>query len=448
MSPINSQQPTPIPELPISEDDRAYVDDCFQCFMLNEYLITPGTKQRTVTADNFPRSFGKKEPDLNDLLADLCMQFQFDPEQVGIEVVDRPPEPPEAADDRNMLPFESDSLIDEEENRLQIYVSRQLIADTDRLIYRLILEFISFHAHLCGAEFEDGDELEYYLHLAAIYYGWGFLTAFQIDPTSEGDEKDPEPEETAIIPRAVFAYALAVFNKLNGDPRPVWGDLLPPRIRELFRQCSEYLARTPDTIFVGERMEALGIQHQGVQLYEQGKYREAITLFEMTAEDSSLSELQLLDVYNMLGFSHVKQEQFPEALRWYQKMVDLSTEEEFGWTELTYVHLRMGHLKTARQYLEHDRSRQFVVPAYLAFNFGYYYFLNGEFEKSEASFLESQRLQDSPIEFWMYHYAELMLATGRRAEGMNLLQQAVKLGDSLALRKLAELGADHRRQEL
>ena len=408
--------------------------------MLNEYLITPGTKQRRVSAETFPRSFGKERPEIHDLVADLCEQFQFDRGDISVELVDRPPVMPEPEEHKNLLPFESDSLIDEE-GQLTIYLAQNLTSDTNRLIYRLVLEFISFHAHLCGAEFEDGDELEYFLHLAAIYYGWGILVAQQLDgPDSNTLNEGSGLQETAIIPQAVFAYGLAVFNKLNGERHPEWQDLLPIRVRQLMEQCSHYLAQTPDTIFVGERMQALGLQHQGVKLYEQGKYREAITLFEISVEDNSLSELQLLDVYNMIGYSYIKQGKFPEALEWYQKMVDLSPEEEFGWTELTYVHLRMWHLKTARQYLEHDRTRLYAIPAYLSFNLGYYYLLNKDYDRAEAEFLKSRDLQDPPVEFWTYHYAELLLATGRRAEGVLLLRQALKGGEPLALSKLAELG--------
>lgn len=93
-------------------------------------------------------------------------------------------------------------------------------------------------------------------------------------------------------------------------------------------------------------------REQGIELYKQGKNKEAVTMLERTSKQKEFKEDA--DVWNYLGLAHVKENNYKKAIKALEKAVNFNPQSSTFRTNLAYSYFLNNKLNKARD--ESDKA--------------------------------------------------------------------------------------------
>ena len=250
------------PKLPITDDDRQWVDDGFKRLerllgrrrMLEARAVEP-------TAEDFPDPYDKTPEAVEKLFTRVCSYMQVERGSVQLEIFQDETEELQA-----MLPSWRG---DHKKRAAGLYMGadgqRKEAAEGGRLVairstlLKDPLSLVATVAHELGHVILLGGELmspdtpdhEPMTDLLTVFLGLGIFTAnsaAQFKQFQEDRRIGWSMNRLGYLHQRVFGYSLARFATERGEHKPAWVRHLSPNVRADFKSSRRWLEENPDSV--------------------------------------------------------------------------------------------------------------------------------------------------------------------------------------------------------
>lgn len=245
------------PKLPITEDDRQWVDGGFERLkkllgrqkMLQAKVVLP-------TAEDFPDRYDKTPAAAEVLFERVCAYMNVDREQVEFEVFRD-----ETEELREVLPYwrdhaggcaglytqhnaEPQEAAGSCQRRMIVAVRSTHLQDPLALVATLAHEL--GHVILLGGGLMDPKtpDHEPMTDLLTVFLGMGVFTANSAARFLQFQDERRQGwsmQRLGYLPEEIFGYALAKFAKERGEERPEWVRHLSTNVRSYYKRSRDYL---------------------------------------------------------------------------------------------------------------------------------------------------------------------------------------------------------------
>jgi hypothetical protein len=243
------------PKLPVSEEERLWVDEGFRRLsrmlgssrMLNAKVVLP-------TDEHFPDPYSPTEAGLEALFRRVCAFMSVPRAQVELAVI------PDSSELVEMLPAYSYKPEGpaglhygkrwEGEHPL-VAIRQSLLKDPLSAVATLAHEL--GHVILLGGGHLDRntDDMEPMTDLVTVYLGMGIFTANaarRFQQFQDDRKQGWSMSRLGHLSEPVYAYALARFAKDRGEEKPAWTPHLSTNLKAWFRQSATWLAKDSQPI--------------------------------------------------------------------------------------------------------------------------------------------------------------------------------------------------------
>jgi len=242
------------PALPVSDEDRAWVDHSFVRLgvllgaerMLKARVFLP-------TPQDFPDRYDGSDDALKAMFARVAHGLQVDPEGVVVDMFDDATETT-----RSLVPFGSSAgagpgglYLHAPTEKAHIAVRRSQLKDPLSLVAVLAHELCHVILLRPGLIERDAADMEPLNDLATVFLGFGVFNAnaaFQFRQFTETGRQGWSTSRLGYLSEEVFAYALARFAFERAETKPAWTKHLSGNIAPHFRKSLTWLqanAQTP-----------------------------------------------------------------------------------------------------------------------------------------------------------------------------------------------------------
>ncbi len=238
------------PKLPVTDDDRQWVDDGFRRLervlgrtrMLESSVVLP-------IPEHFPDPYDGTEGAVDKLFERICKNMRVDARSIDLEVF-----ADETEELRNVLPYWKSSIGGcaglyvraDGDARTVVAVKRSQLKDTVALVATLAHEL--GHVILLGDNLIDHEapDMEPLTDLATVFLGFGVFTAncavrFQQYQTER--KQGWSMTRLGYLPEQVYGYALAKFAAERGEMRPEWTRHLTTNVRAYYKRARAWLEK-------------------------------------------------------------------------------------------------------------------------------------------------------------------------------------------------------------
>lgn len=237
------------PKLPVSEEDRQWVDTGFNRLshmlrhkrMLQAKLILPD-------AEHFPDPNDKSESAVDKMFCRICDYMKVGRRQIDLEIF-----PDETEELKEMLPYWKGSHNgcaglyvhpDDESHRIVVALRNSQLDDPMALVATLAHEL--GHVILLGGGLMEHSvkDMEPMTDLVTVFLGFGIFNAnCAARPTKwQNDRKQGwSMQHLGYLPEEIYGYALALFAHQRGEGRPEWTRHLSTNLRSYFRKSAAWL---------------------------------------------------------------------------------------------------------------------------------------------------------------------------------------------------------------
>ena len=248
------------PKLPVSEEDRLWVDDGFRRLermlgrkrMLEARVILP-------TQEDFPDPYDKTPGSAEVLFRRVCGYMKVESKNVDLEIFADEVEPL-----REILPYWRSSRA---KSAAGLYVAakecghREVPADGEKAVVAIRstqlgdpMVLVATVAHELGHVILLGGRLlspetsdhEPMTDLLTVFLGLGIFTAnsaARFRKFQDDRRQGWSMERLGYLPEEVYGYASAKFAVERGEAKPEWAKFLSTNVREYFKRSRSWLAK-------------------------------------------------------------------------------------------------------------------------------------------------------------------------------------------------------------
>ena len=236
-------------KLPVSDDERAWVDEGFRRLsrMLGDerMLMAPVVLP---TDEFFPDRFEKSVAGLERIFQRVCGYMQVDPAELDLELI---PDQSELFEDLPEFRMRSSDPAGlhfgkTRDERAVIAIKQDQLKDPLCLVATIAHE-------LCHVILLDGErmsretkDLEPMTDLATVFLGMGVFTANsarRFIQFQEDRRQGWSMSRMGYLPEEIYGYALARFALLRNETPPKWAGYLDTNVGTYFRQSSVWLRK-------------------------------------------------------------------------------------------------------------------------------------------------------------------------------------------------------------
>jgi hypothetical protein len=237
------------PKLPVSEEDRQWVDDGFNRLsrmlgrerMLQAKLILPDV-------EHFPDPYDKSESAAEKMLCRICDYMKVDRSKIDLEIF-----PDETEELKEMLPYWKGSHNgcaglyvhpDDESHRMVVALRSSQLDDPMALVATLAHEL--GHVILLGGGLMEHSvkDMEPMTDLLTVFLGFGIFNANSAARLLkwQNDRKQGwSMQRLGYLPEEIYGYALARFAYERGERQPTWTAHLSTNVRSYFKRSAAWL---------------------------------------------------------------------------------------------------------------------------------------------------------------------------------------------------------------
>ncbi|SHH62162.1 hypothetical protein SAMN04488109_4681 [Chryseolinea serpens] len=193
----------------IIEDDRTWLEENFR--WLKSAFGYPNKRQEQVllTPKFFPATYSVTTVSVDNIVTDLCKLFGLARNAVAFEIV---------TDIRDFgIPYQMEGPPFECETDLtkghyKISIANDLQKRPQRLLHRLIYEFIRIRLTESKIEFDGDDDAGPFIYLAGIYFGFGVILSQNLSDVGRSSQGGWQSKWGYVseIAEPVMAYGLAM----------------------------------------------------------------------------------------------------------------------------------------------------------------------------------------------------------------------------------------------
>jgi len=243
-------------KLPISEDDRRWVDDSFQRLervlsrerMTNAEVILP-------TPNYFPDPYEADQASLDRMFRRVCGYMRLDPDIAEVNLF-----ADQAAELSKALPYwhgkhqDAAGIYMKSEGRPVVGVKESQLKNPLQLVATLAHELC--HVMLLGPSLiaHDDPDMEPLTDLATVFVGMGVFTANAARNFEQHQDETRQGWAMSIhgyLPEQVIGYALAKFAHERNEKKPTWADHLRSNVKSDYRHSKNWIEQHMHTSSVG-----------------------------------------------------------------------------------------------------------------------------------------------------------------------------------------------------
>jgi hypothetical protein len=253
------------PKLPISEEERRWVDDGFR--RLEKVLGRSRLLRAQIlpNAEHFPDPYDKTPGAAERLFNRMCTYMQVDRRRVELEIF-----PDETEELRDLLPYWSggssgcaglythDTMAEFNEKRGEKDHRHMLVALRSTLLKDPLL-LVATVAHELGHVILLGGGLidpatpdhEPLTDLLTVFLGLGIFnanSAARFEQHQEAGRYGWSMQHLGYLPQEVYGYALAAFAAERGETKPAWARHLSTNVRAYYKRSRAWLAKNSNRI--------------------------------------------------------------------------------------------------------------------------------------------------------------------------------------------------------
>ncbi|GAB5527648.1 MAG: hypothetical protein Roseis2KO_55200 [Roseivirga sp.] len=421
---------------PITEPDKAWVIE--NLTWLIELYGLPHADDKTVTFSHkfFPLSrSGMGEPvesliaDLKELLGLASVHITFDLQEDIRDIEGLPYE-------IEGKPFQSGLIV--AEAQYHIILAKSLLKHDKALLSSLIYEFTKIRLIRDGCEYDTGEDTDLFLYLAGVYFGFGPLLYQGLVDTGRSSDGSWETKWSFVadLPQEVMAYAIALYIDLVPDNDLNWKTELSDQLESLLDAAIEYQKQKRVSLVKKGELEAEELYEAGLKLFEQYDWEQAIEVFRKAIFLETSNPLKA-NIYNSLGYAHMRMGDLEGSLTNFQIAIDL-TGHAYAFSNMAYVMILGGRAEAAQELIK----MSFEVndqAGYAHRNTAMYHQALGDIELAEEHF-QKALAEGEPVDLLELHYSEFLFEKGKEEEAMVYLKQAVDKGEPEAVVQYQSLG--------
>jgi hypothetical protein len=237
------------PKLPISDEDRQWVDDGFNRLakmlghkrMLEAKLVLPD-------AEHFPDPYDKSDAAAERMFCRICDYMQVDRSRIDLEIF-----PDETDELKDMLPYWKGSHDgcaglyvhpDDESHRMVVALRSSQLDDPMALVATLAHEL--GHVILLGDGLMEHSvkDMEPMTDLITVFLGFGIFNAncaARLTKWQDERKQGWSMKRLGYLPEEIYGYALARFAQERGERQPKWTAHLSTNVRVYFKKSEAWL---------------------------------------------------------------------------------------------------------------------------------------------------------------------------------------------------------------
>jgi hypothetical protein len=237
------------PKLPVSEEDRHWVDDGFNRLagalgrrrMLQAEVVLPD-------AEHFPDPYDKSEAAAETMFCRMCDYMNVDRGQIDLEIFSD-----ETDELSKMLPYWKGSHggcaglyvhADDESKKMVVALRQSQVDDPLALVATIAHEL--GHVILLGGGLIDraAEDMEPMTDLLTVFLGFGIFNANCAGRFRQWQNERKQGwsmQRLGYLPEEIYGYALARFAAERGEQRPTWAAYLSTNVRVYFKKSAEWL---------------------------------------------------------------------------------------------------------------------------------------------------------------------------------------------------------------
>jgi hypothetical protein len=240
------------PKLPISDEDRQWVDNGFDrlCRMLGRRRMLQA-QVVLPDAEHFPDPYDKSDSAAEKMFRRICDYMQVDRSLIDLEVF-----PDETEELSKMLPYWRGSHSgcaglyvhpDDESRKMVVALRQSQLEDPVSVVATLAHEL--GHVILLGRGLLDRDakDMEPMTDLVTVFLGFGIFNAncaARFLKWQNERKQGWSMQRLGYLPEEIYGYALARFAQERGERRPKWAEHLSTNVRSYFKKSLDWLEST------------------------------------------------------------------------------------------------------------------------------------------------------------------------------------------------------------
>jgi hypothetical protein len=237
------------PKLPVSDEDRQWVDDGFNRLsrllghkrMLEAKLVLPD-------AEHFPDPYDKSGLVVEKMLCRICDYMKVDRRQIDLEIF-----PDETEELKEMLPYWKGShngcaglyVHPEDESHRMVVALRSSQLDDPMALVATLAHELSHVILLGGGLMEHSvKDMEPMTDLLTVFLGFGIFNAncaARLTKWQNDRQQGWSMQHLGYLPEEIYGYALARFARERGDRAPKWTRHLSTNVRTYFKKSAGWL---------------------------------------------------------------------------------------------------------------------------------------------------------------------------------------------------------------
>jgi hypothetical protein len=242
------------PTLPISDEDRQWVDDGFKRLshmlghkrMLEAQVVLPD-------AGHFPDPYDKSESAVEKMFCRICSYMQVDRTLIDLEVF-----PDETSELRELLPYWRGSngkcaaglyVHAEDESRKMVVALRHSQMEDPLSVVATLAHELGHVILLGGGKMEHSEkDMEPVTDLLTVFLGFGIFNANCAGRLLKWQNERKQGwsmQRLGYLPEEIYGYALARFAHERGERRPKWAEHLSTNVRSYFKKSAAWLESKP-----------------------------------------------------------------------------------------------------------------------------------------------------------------------------------------------------------
>jgi hypothetical protein len=240
------------PKLPISEEDRLWVDNGFH--RLSRVLGRQRVLQTRVIlpdAEHFPDPYDKSEAAAEKMFCRICDYMQVDRSQIELEIF-----PDETSELSHLMPYwrggKGSSCAglymhpEDEAKKMVVAMRHSNMEDPLTAVATLAHEL--GHVILLGGGRIDRNakDMEPLTDLLTVYLGFGIFNAncaARFRQWQNDRKQGWSMQRLGYLPEEIYGYALARFAHERQERNPKWARHLSTNVRSYFKQSAEWLEK-------------------------------------------------------------------------------------------------------------------------------------------------------------------------------------------------------------
>jgi hypothetical protein len=239
------------PRLPVSEEERLWVDDAFARLsrllgrdrMLKGEVIRPEPRY-------FPDPYEKSPESAERMFRRLCTMLKVDASALHFELLPDEHELIHSLHEYHMKNQEAAGIYmpagEEPEEAIVVAVKSSHLDDPLALVATIVHELC--HVILLGGGLLDAKapDMEPFTDLATVFFGFGIFTAncaFRFRQFQDDRRQGWSSRRLGYLPEELYGYALARFAAERNEAQPVWAAYLTTNVRAYFKRSAHWLKK-------------------------------------------------------------------------------------------------------------------------------------------------------------------------------------------------------------